>query len=205
MKQDGTYQNNVWIEDLQEKVLNTLLIDKTGTYLLNTQNLLLSNGFCHLNCTIYLRSFFMNINGLDENFRYEEDRDVYIRAIDQAKVILHNPKIIGNHYIPDKNKKINTSTQLNSLNKYLYQLRTFDKGIIFSEKEIIRHYCIKQKSYILKNISMQMYNDKKLNLSYIYAKEAFSIEGAISSAFVVCMLIRHTSPRLIKIKEDKTS
>jgi len=193
IQQDGTSVNNVWINDLQEKILNLLEVDDTGTYTLSTQQLLLSNGFCHLNCTIYLRDFFISIKGLDENYRYEPDRDIYIRAIDQAKKILHNPTTIGKHYIPDQEKKINISTKLNKLNKFLYQLRTFDKGILFCKKKEIISYCKLNKSYILKKISTQLYEDKRFELSYNYAKEAFSINPTIKwLGFTLLILIKKT-------------
>lgn len=191
MKNDGTLIGNVWIEDLQEIILKNLIPDNSGIYAVTIEHLLLSNSFCHLNCSIYARPFYLSIGGLDENYRYEEDRDIYLRAIDQAKLILHNPVFIGRHHIPEKKKRTNVSTQLTDLDKYLFQLRTFDKGILFSKNKIMKNYCMKHKCYTLKNMSTQLYKDKKYHLSYVYAKEAYAVKPNIKwLGFIVLGLLK---------------
>ena len=122
-----------------------------------------------------MKLLFNEIHGLDENYRYEPDRDIYIRAIDRAGIILHNPKVIAQHHIPEKIKKNNVSTQQSELEKLIFQLRTFDKGILFCKNENIKDSCKKNKMYALKKIAEILYNEKRYKESNIYAKEAFSI------------------------------
>ena len=188
IKKDGIQVPNVWIEDLQETALKKSDPDSTGTYKVTIDILLQSNGFCHLNCSIYSRLFFDKINGLDENLRYEEDRDIYIRAIDKAGQILHSPKVIAQHNIPDKNKKNNISTQQNELEKLIFQLRIFDKGILFCKNKKIKKRCLENKMYVLKNITDILYKEKKYKDSYTYGKEAFSINLSLKWLFF-CILI----------------
>ncbi|MCE0493274.1 glycosyltransferase family 2 protein [Vibrio salinus] len=173
---DGTKQkNNVWIEDL--KHCSTVQIkDNEGSFPVDIQFLLKSEGFAHLNCSIISKNLYNSIGGMDENIRYECDRDIYIRTIDSAKSILYNPEVISRHNIPDKKKKDNMSTLVDFTEKLIYQLRVYDKGIATSSSEALVEYCSNGKMYILKHLSEGFFKKKDIKRSLIFAKEALGIK-----------------------------
>ena len=103
---DGSKQtNNVWIEDLSNQTAN-LPKDENGSYQVSAEFLLKSGGFAHLNCSIVRTQLYLSIKGMDENIRYECDRDIYLRVLDSAQNILYNPVCVSKHHIPDKNRLV---------------------------------------------------------------------------------------------------
>ena len=92
----------IWIEDLPE-ILGGFdnRLDRHGAYTVTVHELLQSRGFCHLNTLIVRRALYEEIGGLEETFRWEEDRDLYLRLIDRAAVMKYVPISVGRHNIPD--------------------------------------------------------------------------------------------------------
>ncbi len=172
---DGTKKKeNVWIEDLSNKVCNTVS-DEEGSYLVDVPFLLQSEGFAHLNCTIIKKDLYQTIGGMDENIRYECDRDFYIRSIDVSIAILYNPSIISRHNVPDAKKKDNMSTLVSFSEKLIYQMKVYDKGITSSKNELIIDYCTVGKMYILKKMAEGFSNKKDFKKGYIYSRQALGI------------------------------
>jgi hypothetical protein len=139
------------------------------------QFLLKSNGFGHLNCSIFLRSFYFSIGGMDESIRYENDREVYIRAIDRAEHILYSTRHISRHNIPDVSKKQNMSTIASHIEKKLYQIRVYDKGVCMGTKPEIKRHCKIGKTYELKHISDILAEQGDYPEAFFYAREALMI------------------------------
>jgi glycosyltransferase involved in cell wall biosynthesis len=91
----------MWLEGLID-ILRTEArqTDAQGAYTVTVDDLLRCAGFCHLNTTIVRRTFFEEIGGLDENIRYECDRDFYLRAIDRADLIKYSPQTVSDTTSP---------------------------------------------------------------------------------------------------------
>lgn len=169
---DGTKkQSSVWLEDLIPKLEN----DSSSACEVDANFLLKSDGFAHLNCSIFRRDFYLSIGGMDENIRYECDRDIYIRSIDNANYILYQPKVISLHNIPDKKDTSNMSTLVNDFEKKLYQLRVYEKGILNSKNEAVKELCIAGKMYQLKFLSEKFYEAGKNKIALLYARQALAI------------------------------
>jgi glycosyltransferase involved in cell wall biosynthesis len=165
----------VWIEDLKDQVQRTLLPDQLGAYTITPADLLHSNGFCHLNTTIIRREFFNSINGLDDDIRYENDREFYLRAIDRARLIKYSPMVVSRHNVPDPGRAVNLSTSVSDLEKLLYQVRVLDKTILFSRTPELKLYGKQHKVYALKRIASQLAADGANDLACYYAREALLI------------------------------
>src|SRR5207302_3595812 len=115
----------IWIEDLANHLHRNA--DATGAYVVTPAELLRCQAHCHLNTTIILRSFFFEIGAFDETQRYDQDRDLYLRALDRAATIKFLPLTVARHNIPDPATKMSVSTAESELSRRLYQLRTSDK------------------------------------------------------------------------------
>lgn len=127
----------MWIADLDEKVTPGMLI-AAGAYRVSPELLLQSSGFAHLNCTVIRRSLYLEMGGMDENIRYECDRDLFIRTIDRANIIAYLPHHVARHNVPDPSKRDNMSTLVSDLEKRLYQVTVLEKAVLMCRRESVR-------------------------------------------------------------------
>ncbi|WP_165312838.1 glycosyltransferase family 2 protein [Vibrio ziniensis] len=167
-------EQDVWIEDLRDQISDKTA-DNQGSCLVDIPFLLKSKGFAHLNCTIIKKDLYQVIGGMDENIRYECDRDFYIRTIDNAAVIFYNPAVVSKHNIPDVKKKDNMSTLVSFAEKLIYQMRVYDKGISLSNNRLIIDHCTTGKMYILKKMAEGFYNQEKFKEGLIYSRQALGM------------------------------
>ena len=150
--QDGKAVDRViWIEDLQPRIGRAP--GPTGVYSVTVSDLLACQAHCHLNTTIVRRSFYLEIGGMDEGLRWECDRDFYLRAIDRTDVIRFLPQVVSRHNIPDPTARSSMTTSESELSRRLYQLRVFDKAVLFSVRPELRHYAMHQRTYSLDHIA----------------------------------------------------
>ena len=168
-------QNSVWIEDL----VGFLPKDQQPPYSVDAEFLLRSSGFAHLNCSIFNKEFYLSLGGMDENIRYECDRDIFIRSIDQAALMLYQPKVIARHHIPKKGNANNMSTSINEHEKRLYQLRVYEKGILHCKNQAVKQLCITGKMYQLKFLAESFNKCHKRKTALLYAKQALSIDYSL--------------------------
>lgn len=161
----------VWIEDLQSRLSDAP--DAAGAYTVGISDLLACQAHCHLNTTIVRRSFYLSVGGMDEGLRYECDRDFYLRAIDRAQLIKFLPNIVSRHNVPDPAAHASMSTGESELSKRLYQLRVFDKAVLFSVHPDLRRYAMRQRGYVLEHIATAARQAGRPDCGRYYAREAF--------------------------------
>jgi len=197
---NGTFQQeNVWLEDLIPLVSPRSKVT-AQCYRVDADFLLISNGFAHLNCSVFSRKFYDAIGGMDETIRYENDRDMYLRAIDAASVILFSTRYISLHNIPDVKKRSNMSTVSSQIDKKLYQMRVYDKGISrCSQKNVVR-FCARSKVFELKHVAMILAKKKRFTSAAHFAKTAllngFNLRWlAYTSYLVVLSWFKSNSPK----------
>ncbi len=162
---------SVWLEDLVPQ-LDPGWRNCNNSYFVDTDFLLRSAGFAHLNCSIFSREFYESINGMDESIRYENDRDVFIRAVDTAAVMLYNTDYVSQHNIPDVSKKENMSTVGSDIEKKLYQMRVYDKGICFCNHPAVVRFCRRGKTYEQKHAARILARKGCFSDAFYYAREA---------------------------------
>lgn len=161
----------VWLETLIENV-DSQVRHIEDCYFVNIDFLLRSHGFPHLNCSVFQREFYESIGGMDETIRYENDRDIYIRSLDAAHVILFSTRYISVHNIPDQRKKSNISTVNSQIDKKLYQMRVFDKGISLCQNDKIVRFCSRAKVYELKHATRILVQSRRYRGAAHFAKAA---------------------------------
>lgn len=168
-------QDPCWLGDLVARLPE----NQSAPYVVNVDFLLKSDGFAHLNCSIYHKEFYLALGGMDENIRYECDRDIYIRALDAANHILYQPWVVAQHYIPDKSQANNMSTSVSEHEKRLYQLRVYEKGILNCKQAALRRLCIVGKTYQLKFLAESLNKHHKPHSALLYAKQALSLHYSV--------------------------
>ena len=163
----------IWIEDLPP-ILAKLgnRPDRHGAYTVVINELLRSQGFCHLNTLIVRRALYEEIGGLDEKNGWEHDRDLYLRLIDRATVIRYAPVTVARHNVPDPTKRANLTTAHSDFERFLSQLRLLDRAIYSSRHAAIRAYGRRHKAYTLKRIAEALAAAGRHAEATFYAREA---------------------------------
>ena len=163
-----------WLEALaSEMQARNEQPDSDGCYLVSIKDLLLTAGFCHVNCLVVRRGLFDQIGGMDEGIRWECDHDLFLRLIDKALFMLHHPAVVSRHNIPDPAKTNNMTTAISMLEKRLFQLRVFDKAALFAEHPEVKGHARLYKGYILKLITLELRNLGRWTDTAYYARIAF--------------------------------
>ena len=175
LKLDGQEIKNVWVENLPTTLQKNDPRLTNDVYPVEVTELFKASGFPHQNCCAISKRLYNQVGGMDENLRYEPDRDIFLRIIDKAKTIIYDKNVIAIHNVPDQQKSTNASTKTNKLEKLLFQLRTVEKSILFAEKYEIVQFCKKRKGYILKKVTEELVSNNKLKLAAGYAIEALSV------------------------------
>ena len=169
---DGTQQQAlVWLEDLIPQTAE-LAAHLNDTFIVDAEFVMRSGGFGHLNCSIFRREFYFDIDGMDESIRYENDRDVFIRSVDGASTILFSTRHVSRHNIPDSAKKENMSTVASDTDKKLFQIRVYDKGISNSTQPAVLAHCRRGKVYELKHLTQILADRGDYARAAHYAREA---------------------------------
>lgn len=161
---------SLWLNGLAKQLDSAP--DRFGAYRISVADALSAEGFAHLNCSVIRRAFYDEIGGMDENIRYECDRDIFIRSIDSAQSMLFNPKVISRHHIPDVKKASNMSTAITIFQKKLFQLTVFDKAILQSKNRTVARWAKRAKSYELKKIARTLADHGNYADALFYGIEA---------------------------------
>ena len=176
---DGVIKEGpIWLDDLPEQLIDKPT-DSQGSIDISIEELLRSHGFAHLNCSIIRRDLYLDIKGMDENIRWECDRDLYLRTLDNAQTLLYNPNVIAQHLIPDTSKKENMTTMVNMLEKRLYQVTVYQKGTLLLKRKPIRHYCRASLGFIFQHITHELLSTNRTKDAAVYASKALACRFSI--------------------------
>ena len=173
----------IWIEDLST-ILDSLdnRPDCHGAHTVTVNELLRSQGFCHLNTLIVRRALYEEIGGMEETIRWEEDRDLYLRLIDHAAVIKYTPITVARHNIPDPVRAASMTTTLSDLERRLFQLTVLDHALHFTQHPAIRTHARRHKAYTLKWIAETLAAGGRYAEASFYAREALRISPTVKWA-----------------------
>lgn len=173
---DNFETEDLWIAALGEFIKQRAQApDTCGMYWITTATLLQQPGFCHMNTTLIRRSLFQRMHGFDVSLPYEEDRDFYLRAIDEANGILYRPEITAFHSIPDPALAANMSTRPDPVAKLLSQLMFYNKNLVTARRAEIRRQMRISKRYALKELSLIHQKSGDMVTAYHFAREALLI------------------------------
>jgi len=163
----------IWLEDLAERLQRQgLQADADGTFSPRLADIIETGRFSHVNCLIVRKALFEAIGGFDEDIRWENDRDFFLRLMDHATKVAHHPACMSRHNIPDPAATTNITTSIPSIHKRLYQLKVFDKAALFARDPLIRQHGQLHKGYTLKKISVDLAEAKKWSSAAYYARTA---------------------------------
>lgn len=145
----------LWLAGLAEGLAGRPA-DREGSWRVGVEDLLAAPGFAHVNCLIVRRALWAAIGGMDEGIRWECDRDLFLRLIDAAGTMLHNPAFVARHNIPDPAGSQNMTTALPMLTKRLHQLRVVDKAALFARHPAVRAAGRRHRAWVLQKIADEL-------------------------------------------------
>lgn len=146
--------------------------DAHGNYAVTVDDLMQTNGFCHLNCLTVRRALFEQVGGMDEGIRWECDRDLFLKLIDRADLMLHHPAVMSYHRVPDPTKSTNMTTALGMIEKRLLQTLVLDRALVRSRHPQIRQHARLHKGYALKKIASEYASNGDWPSARFYAWQA---------------------------------
>lgn len=145
----------LWLGDLAPKLQGLgRQPDELGLYPVDVDDLMRSDGFCHLNALTVRKALFEQVGGMDEGIRWECDRDLLLKLMDQASVMLHDPSVMSYHRVPDPSKANNMTTALGMLDKRVLQSLVMDKALARSRHPGIRAHVRVHKVYALERMAL---------------------------------------------------
>jgi glycosyltransferase involved in cell wall biosynthesis len=182
----------IWIEDLagllQEDGREP---ERHGAYCVTVDDLLRCHGFGHLNTLIVRRSLFELIGGLDENIRYECDREFFLRLIDRAAAIRYTPGIVSHHRVPDPQRLESESTRVSNLTKHGFQLTLLNKAHCFSVHPGLRAHSRSHMVYTLKKITEELASQGRYREAWFYARLGFAGGPTLKwAAYTLLIMVR---------------
>jgi glycosyltransferase involved in cell wall biosynthesis len=165
----------IWLEGLAARIERSAnRPDECGLYRVDVQELLDSGGFCHMNAMIVRRALFDSIGGMDEDIRWEEDHDLFLRLIDRAETMLLSPAFVSQHNIPDPAKRASLTTSLDEIRRRLDQLHVFEKASLFAAHPAIRTHGRQYHGYTLKRIAEALATTGDRRAAAYYARQALA-------------------------------
>lgn len=111
--------------------------------------------FPHLNASIYDASFLKELGGFDKNLWYEEDLDLFLRALQQKPSIAFNSHFVAKHYIPNKQKMMNVTSDVDALKKHRLRGAYLQK--------LISEYGVKQSNDFIKSLASNTFKHLAMN------------------------------------------
>ena len=170
---DGQRIGTLWLGTLEAELkARGRQPDAQGNYPVSVDDLMASTGFCHLNCLTVRKAVFDQVGGMDEGVRWECDRDIFLKLIEQSQLMLHNPLVMSYHRVPDPTKTTNMTTALGMAEKRLLQTIVLDRAVIRSRHPAIVAHALQHKGYALKKIAEEYAQKGDWLRASFYARQA---------------------------------
>lgn len=155
--------------------------------------------FPHLNISIYKTSFIKDLSGFNRSLWYEEDLDLFLRALQKQPIIAFNDSFVSNHYIPNKNKNNNITSGIDKLNKHKLRLAYLQNLISEFGLQESNNFVKSLASDTFKHLTMHTLSKKDYRTAKMYAFNAHCIKPKFKwfSFFIYIYILN-----LIKAKND---
>lgn len=74
--------------------------------------------FAHMNICVFRQSLLAATGGFDAGFRYCEDLDLFVRAVDRARAVACLRRTVAVHHVPDRTGRDNASTRIDARTRH---------------------------------------------------------------------------------------
>ena len=167
--------------DRDKLILSGETLSKKLFYSLSLEQFYNNGGFPHLNTTIYLKKLIDDFGGFCINLTYEEDFELFFRLSSYANSIVYFDKVIGKHYIPNKNKEDNLTTKMQYQYKLLSRVFIFNKLLIENRSKDLTRYAKQHGSYTVRRISEEALLARDFRLAHSMALQSIGWYPSLST------------------------
>lgn len=194
---NGEHVGVLWLGGLQAQLQQGgRQPDAAGCFTVSVDDLMACDGFCHVNCLGVRRALFEQVGGMDEGIRWECDRDLFLKLIEAAGLMLHHPAVTSYHRVPDPTKATNMTTALAAAEKRLLQTIVLDRALLRARHPAIRAHARLHKGYALKRIAQELAARRDWPGASHYAGQAMAVSpGWKWAAFSLQCLLRSMAGR----------
>ena len=148
---DGTVRED-WLPRLSARLADMPALTE-GSHRVTVEQLSQCGGFAHLNMLLLRRTLLLDVGGFWEGVNYEEDRDLFWRCVDRARVMAYCPRATAQHHVPDRGKQNNVSMTVPPTDRWLMAAM------------VCRHIAMSVSSPYIVKLSLQHEGDLLRHLS----------------------------------------
>lgn len=195
VRRDGSVvAGPVWAEDLTDKLAAAGAVAADGVFQLTPEQVLLSDGFAHLNTTILRRTLAWDrLGGFDPTIRYEEDRDLYLRAIDAAVGIGYMPLVVARHHVPQART---SASSIGVEQREACRLVVLDKAATQARSPAVRARGRRDRFYTLQKMSARAASAGQFGVAITQGRAALRDQfGVRWAVFVAGLYVRRAFSR----------
>lgn len=110
----GMTRHTAWQPKLDALLDARGAADGATTPVSRTECLVCAGDFAHMNTCVFRPSLLADTGGFDAEFRYCEDLDLYVRAVDRARALACLRRTVAVHHVPDRTRRDNASTRMDA-------------------------------------------------------------------------------------------
>jgi glycosyltransferase involved in cell wall biosynthesis len=148
-------------------------------HLVTVGQLCRAGGFAQLNILAVRTALARAVDGFWVKVAYEEDRDFFWRAADRAREIAYNPRVIGQHNVPDKSRQQNQSTSFSSVERWMLSALVSQHIAMHVRHPAIGRLCRSYEGDMLRRVALHFAGDGRPELGLQYAQRAFAARGSL--------------------------
>lgn len=148
---DGTVRED-WLPLLSAQLSNMPAL-ADACHQVTIERLSQCGGFAHLNMLLLRRTLLQDVGGFWEGVNYEEDRDLFWRCVDRARVMAYCSRVTAQHHVPDRSKQNNVSMTVPPTDRWLMAAM------------VCRHIAMSVSSPYIVKLSLQHEGDLLRHLS----------------------------------------
>lgn len=109
----------------------------------------------HPNTCVFRRQLLTEIGGFWERVRYLEDLDLFVRAVDRARVVGYRPQTVSVHNVPDRTKQVNASTQVDAAEKKVVQISVANHIMLSCDSREAHRFAGRLAGYTYRDLALQ--------------------------------------------------
>lgn len=147
--------------------------------LVNTDYFVNSGTFPHLNISIYDATFLKGLKGFNKTLWYEEDLDLFLRALQKKPTIAINTGVVAHHYIPNKKSGNNITSGVNNEQKHHLRLIYLQQLIGQHGLKNISNYTRSLLSDTYKHLATHAALKKDYSTAKMYAYDAHCVKPTL--------------------------
>lgn len=197
---NGQVVRNVWLPLLVDKLpsrgnssQSVALLSKAGA---------LTDGHAHVNTCVFRKPLLREIGGFWESVSYQEDLDLFVRAVDSARHIKYWHQTVSIHNIPDRTRNVNASTRLNSNEKAAAEADVANHLTLCCRSIEARRYANQIGGFAYRHLALAASKAKDYRAAFIFAKVARSWRPTLKwtgyTIFLGCMALLASNRALPK-------